>query len=56
MWQLPLPGEPRYRGAGCANRARPDLWEAGVGNDPGPPDHTAPLARQLLEKAPAKSF
>jgi hypothetical protein len=30
--------EPMIRGAGCANRARPDLWGAGEGNLPGLPD------------------
>src|SRR5690606_18956084 len=33
-----LVARPRLRGAGCGKSARPDLWEARVGNDPGPPD------------------
>jgi hypothetical protein len=39
-YPLPLPsrGESIARGAGCVNRARPDLWGAGGCNDPGPPD------------------
>ena len=29
--------EPLIRGAGCVNRARPDLWGTRVGNHPGLP-------------------
>ena len=35
---LPERSEAVSRGAGCVNRARPDLWGAEVGNYPGLPD------------------
>jgi hypothetical protein len=46
------------RGAGCVNRARPDLWEPEAGNRPGPPDPFAQtglldiLNRRYLTIAP----
>jgi len=33
--------ESLVRGAGCVNRARPDLWEPWEGNFPGPPDQNS---------------
>ncbi len=38
MWHSHCRVIPRHRGAGCVNRARPDLWEPGASNAPGPPD------------------
>lgn len=37
--------KPVTRGAGCVKGARPDLWEAGVGNGPGPPGGLAARRR-----------
>ena len=40
--------ESMVRGAGCVNRARPDLWEPRAGNRPGPPDFSALRCSGLL--------
>jgi len=37
-FDLPPRSEPMIRGAGCGHPARPDLWEAGESDLPGPPD------------------
>lgn len=47
-FMLTLRGKSITRGAGCVNRACPDMWEPWEGNDPGSPGRVARLVGEKV--------